>query len=176
MVLKAARNGLSCTRSRSSTPSAGRLELRSLSDGWRSVRVHPPPQPEPTLLVPAAVVGLPALIGALALATGPVDVFGRTWQFNALCVCLAGVLLGTQIAQLGLVARTFGAAQLGDPDPLLSAPAASGWSTRSSGHGAPRHWVAILVRRRLWASDGYGALRHDHPALVGLALAASASR
>jgi glycosyltransferase involved in cell wall biosynthesis len=175
MVLKAARNGLVVREIPIEYhPRRGDSKLSSLSDGWRSVKFILLHSPSYLFFVPAAVVGLPALIGALALATGPVDAFGRIWQFNALCVCVAGVLLGTQIAQLGLVARTFGAAQLGDPDPLLSRLYSRFRLEHALVGGAALLGTAIAILVAVfasWASDGYAALRHDHPALVGLALA-----
>ena len=89
-------------------------------------------------------------------------------------MCVAGVLLGTQIAQLGLVARTFGAAQLGDPDPLLSRLYSRFRLEHALVGGTALLGTAIAILVAVfasWASDGYAALRHDHPALVGLALA-----
>ncbi len=175
MVLKAARAGLVVREIPIDYHERrGDSKLSSLSDGWRSVKFILLHSPSYLFFVPAAVVALPALIGAIALATGPVDAFGRTWQFNALWVCLGAVLLGAQIAQLGLVARTFGAVQLGDPDPLL---------TRLYGRFRLEHalvagtallgtGVAVLVGVFVvWSRDGYGELRHDHPALAGLGLA-----
>ena len=121
MVFKAAQNGLVISefpidyhRRR------GESKLSSLSDGWRSVKFILVHSPSYLFFLPAALLAVPGVLGAIALSTGPVDAFGRTWQLNALYLCVAMLLLGTQIAQFGLVARTFGAVQLGDPDPFLT--------------------------------------------------------
>ena len=51
----------------------------------------------------------------LVLATGPVDVFGRTWQIHSLFARLRSrSCSGTQVVQLGIFARTFAAAHLGE--------------------------------------------------------------
>ena len=175
MVMKAARTGLVVTEIPIEYyPRRGDSKLNSLGDGWRSVKFILLHSPSYLFFVPAAVVGVPALAGALTLAAGPASAFGRTWQFNALCVCVAGVLLGAQIAQLGLVARTFGSAQLGDPDPLL----ARFYRRFRLEHGLMGGAALLAIGAAVlvwvfatWAADGYGELRHAHPALVGLALA-----
>ena len=113
------------------------------------------------------------LLGAIALSTGPVDAFGRTWQLNALYLCVAMLLLGTQIAQLGLVARTFGAVQLGDPDPFLTRLYHRIRLEHALLGGAvvlAMGLVVLVAVFATWAAGGFGELTHDYPAVIGFAL------
>ena len=46
-------------------------------------------------------------------------ILGRTWQIHTLFACIAAMLLGTQIVQLGIFARAFAASHLGETDRLV---------------------------------------------------------
>ena len=70
-------------------------------------------------LYPGAALLLLGLVGMLALATGPVDVFGRTWQIHTMLGFVALTLIGAQVIQLGVFARTYARVRIGEHDPLL---------------------------------------------------------
>ena len=55
----------------------------------------------------------------LVLATGPVDVFGRSWQIHTMLGFVALTLIGAQVIQLGVFARTYALVRIGEHDPLL---------------------------------------------------------
>ena len=57
--------------------------------------------------------------GMLVLATGPVDVFGRSWQIHTMLGFVALTLIGAQVIQLGVFARTYARVRIGERDPLL---------------------------------------------------------
>ena len=175
MVFKAARHGLRISEIPIEYhPRRGESKLRSLGDGWRSMKFIALHSPSYLFFVPAALLALPGLTGAVALAGGPVTVFGRTWQVNALVFCVALALLGAQVAQFGLVARTFGAVQLADPDALLA------WLYRRFRleHGLAGGLALVLVGGALvawagfsWARSGFGTLPHAYAGVVGFGLA-----
>ena len=96
-------------------------------------------------LVPGSFLLLLGLIGMVVLASGPAEVFGRTWQIHTMLGFVALTLIGAQVIQLGVFARTYARVQIGERDLLLDRlDAASGWSTASSPGGA-RLAIAGLV-------------------------------
>jgi hypothetical protein len=175
MVFKAARHGLAIGELPIEYhPRRGESKLSSLSDGWRSVKFIVQHSPSYLFFLPAAVIGVPGAVGAVALAGGPIHALGRTWQVNALVMCVALLLLGAQIAQFGLVARTFGAAQLADPDPLLTAL----YRRFRLEHGLAGALLILLVGAAFvgwaavsWVANGFGELEHSYAAVLGFALA-----
>jgi hypothetical protein len=117
---------------------------------------------------------VPGLIGCLALAAGPVNVLGRTWQVNALHLSVALLLLGVQIASFGLVARAFGMAQLGDRDELLERLFEKLRLEHALIAGALTLAVGLLGLAAVftvWAAEGFGVIRHEHQAVLAFALA-----
>ena len=54
----------------------------------------------PRLHVPYPILLVLGLIGAVVLATGPVDIFGRTWEIHTMLACIAATLVGAQVVQL----------------------------------------------------------------------------
>jgi uncharacterized membrane protein YidH (DUF202 family) len=88
-------------------------------------------------------------------------------------VCIAATLVGAQIVQLGLFARTYAVLYLGDQDPPLE----RGWSKVRLEHGLLLGIVLLLVGAVLltaifieWANGGFGALAREHQALLGVLL------
>ena len=88
----------------------GRLAPRSL---------HAPVQPELAVPRPGSFLLLLGLIGMVVLASGPAEVFGRTWQIHTMLGFVALTLIGAQVIQLGVFARTYARVQIGERDPLL---------------------------------------------------------
>jgi hypothetical protein len=114
-------------------------------------------------------------VGALALAAGPVTLLGRTWQIHTLFACIAAILLGTQIVQLGVFARAFAASHLGETDRLIE------WAKErlSVEHGLVAGGLLLLVGFMMvtaifvaWALDGFGALGHEYTTAFGFTLLA----
>ena len=50
---------------------------------------------------PARSCSCSGSIGALVLAAGPVDIFGRTWEIHTMLACIVAILVGAQVVQLG---------------------------------------------------------------------------
>jgi glycosyltransferase involved in cell wall biosynthesis len=162
MVFKAYRRGLKV----SEIPidyyaRTGETKLNRFGDAWRSVRFMLLYSPSWLYLVPGVVLLLLGLAGMLVLASGPVDVFGRTWQIHTMLWFVALTLIGAQVIQLGVFARTYARVRIGESDPLLDR---LGRGLRLE-HGllagggfivlALAGLAAIFAE---WASDGFGAL------------------
>src|SRR6478672_10890908 len=98
------------------SPRVGESKLNRFGDAWRHVKFMLLYSPSWLYFVPGILLLLLGLIGAIALAAGPVTVLGRTWQIHTLFACIFAVLLGTQIVQLGVFARAFAASHLGEKD------------------------------------------------------------
>ena len=101
-------------------PARRRVEAQPLRRRVAARALHAPVQPE--LAVPrtrARRCCCSGIVGMLALATGPVDVFGRTWQIHTMLGFVALTLIGAQVIQLGVFARTYARVRIGEHDPLL---------------------------------------------------------
>jgi glycosyltransferase involved in cell wall biosynthesis len=162
MVFKAYRRGLRV----SEIPidyyaRTGETKLNRFGDAWRSVRFALLYSPSWLYLVPGAFLLLLGLAGMLVLASGPVDVFGRTWQIHTMLWFVAFTLIGAQVIQLGVFARTYARVRIGESDPLLHR---LGRRLRLE-HGLLLGGAFVLVAvaglaaiAAEWASDGFGAL------------------
>jgi glycosyltransferase involved in cell wall biosynthesis len=60
-------------------PRTGESKLSSVGDAWRHVRFMLLYSPSWLFFVPGSILLLLGIAGMLVLASGPVDVFGRTW-------------------------------------------------------------------------------------------------
>jgi len=156
-------------------PRIGESKLNRFGDAWRHVKFMLLYSPSWLYFVPGAVMLFVGLVGAIALAAGPVTVLGRTWQIHTLFVFMFAVLLGVQVLQLGLFARAFAAAHLGEPDPLI----ARAKGRLSLEHGLALGGVVLLAGIAVlavifvgWALDGFGALSHEYATAIGFTLVA----
>jgi glycosyltransferase involved in cell wall biosynthesis len=162
MVFKAYRRGLRV----SEIPidyyaRTGETKLNRFGDAWRSVRFALLYSPSWLYLVPGAFLLLLGLAGMLVLASGPVDVFGRTWQIHTMLWFVAFTLIGAQVIQLGVFARTYARVRIGESDPLLDRLG----SRLRLEHGLLLGGAFVLLAvaglaaiAAEWASDGFGAL------------------
>jgi hypothetical protein len=109
----------------------------------------------------------------IVLASGPVDVFGRSWQIHTMLGFVALTLIGAQVIQLGVFARTYARVRIGERDPLLER---LGRHLRLE-HGLVLGGVlalgALVILGTIfgaWASDGFGTLGHEYATALGLTL------
>jgi Glycosyl transferase family 2 len=162
MVFKAYRRGLRVSELPIDYfPRTGESKLNRFGDAWRHVRFMLLYSPSWLYLVPGSVLLLLGVAGMLVLASGPVDVFGRTWQIHTMLWCVALTLIGAQVIQLGVFARTYARVRIGERDPLLDR---IGRRLRLE-HGllaggalfalAVAGLAAVAIE---WAADGFGAL------------------
>ena len=156
MVFKAYRRGLTVSEIPIDYyPRVGESKLNRFGDAWRHVRFMLLYSPSWLYLVPGAAMLLLGLVGMIALATGPVDVFGRTWQIHTMLGFVALTLIGAQVIQLGVFARTYARERIGEQDPLLDR---LGRRLKlehgllfGGGAGIPRASRALRGRRRVGA-------------------------
>jgi hypothetical protein len=109
----------------------------------------------------------------LPLSTGPVTLFGLTWYIHAMIAGSLATLVGAQIVQLGLFARSYALIYLNEHDPLLE----RAWTRIRLEHGLLLGAALVLIGGGIlvaifaeWASGGFGALGRVHEALFGMTL------
>lgn len=154
-------------------PRAGESKLSRFSDAWRHVRFMLLYSPSWLFFVPGFVLLLPGIVGMLLLASGPISVFGRTWQIHTMLLFVAMTLIGAQIVQLGLFARTYAVTHFGERDELLERL----WPKIHLEHGlllglaltvaGVALLLAVFVR---WAGARFGALADEYPTALGVTL------
>ena len=174
MVFKAYRRGLAVSEIPIEYfPRTGASKLRRSRDAWRHVRFMLLYSPSWLYLLPGALMLVLGLAGMLALASGPVDVFGRTWQIHTMLGFVALTLVGAQIVQVGIFARTYARVTIGEHDPLLDR---LGRRLRLE-HGLLGGGLLVLAALAIlgtivatWAAGGFGALKHEYATALGLTL------
>jgi hypothetical protein len=162
MVFKAYRRGLAVSEIPIDYyPRIGESKLNRFGDAWRHVRFMLLYSPSWLFLVPGSVLLLLGVAGMVVLATGPVDVFGRTWQIHTMLGFVALTLIGAQVIQLGVFARTYARVRIGERDPLLER---LGRGLRLE-HGLLAGGALIVLAFAglaavgiEWAAEGFGAL------------------
>jgi glycosyltransferase involved in cell wall biosynthesis len=120
MVFKAYRRGLRVSELPIDYyPRVGESKLNRFGDAWRHVRFMLLYSPSWLYLYPGAAMLLLGFVGMLVLASGPVDILGRTWQIHTMLAFVTLTLIGAQTIQLGVFARTYARVRIGEIDPLL---------------------------------------------------------
>ncbi len=176
MVFKGFRRGLTVSEIPIDYyPRVGESKLNRFGDAWRHVKFMLLYSPSWLYFVPGGVLLFLGLAGAIALAAGPVTIFGRPWQIHTMFACIAAILLGTQILELGVFARAFAASHLGETDRLIEW--ARGRITLE--HGLAFGGIVLLSGLVTlvtifvnWALGGFGALSHEYATALGFTLLA----
>jgi glycosyltransferase involved in cell wall biosynthesis len=170
MVFKAYRRGLAVSEIPIDYfPRTGESKLRPSRDAWRHVRFMLLYSPSWLYLVPGGILLLLGIAGMLVLASGPVDVLGRTWQIHTMLGFVALTLIGAQVIQLGIFARTYARTQIGEHDPFLER---LGGRLRLEhglvvGGGLTLLSLAGLAAIAIeWAAQGFGPLGHEYEAAL----------
>jgi hypothetical protein len=174
MVFKAYRRGLTVSEIPIEYfPRTGESKLQRSRDAWRHVRFMLLYSPSWLYLGPGALMLLLGLAGMLLLTTGPIDVFGRSWQIHTMLAFVAMTLIGAQVVQLGIFARTYARVTIGEHDRLLER---IGRRLRLE-HGLVVGGFLVLTAFVIlgtifvtWASAGFGALGHEYATALGLTL------
>jgi len=119
MVIKAAKQGLRIEEVPITyRPRVGESKLSRVPDAWRHVRFMLVHSATFLFVVPgllAMVAGF-ALLVPLAIDSG---LGARSWTVPAAIAASFLVVVGSQVIQLGIYARTYASIYLGDPEPLL---------------------------------------------------------
>jgi glycosyltransferase involved in cell wall biosynthesis len=156
-------------------PRVGESKLNRFGDAWRHVKFMLLYSPSWLYFVPGLTLLLLGVIGALALAAGPVTVLGRTWQIHSLFLCMFAILLGMQVVQLGIFARAFAAAHLGETDSLVEGARGQLRLEHGLAGGGILLLAGILTLLAIfvsWAIGGFGALSHEYATAIGFTLVA----
>jgi glycosyltransferase involved in cell wall biosynthesis len=155
-------------------PRIGESKLDTWRDGWRHLRFMLIHSATFLFLIPGALLFLLGLAVLLPMSAGPMTVFGLTLYIHTMIVASTVTLIGAQIVQLGLFARTYAVLYLGDRDPMLEWI----WARFRLEHGLILGALVALGGLGLllgifveWASSGFGALSAVYLALLGLTLA-----
>jgi glycosyltransferase involved in cell wall biosynthesis len=174
MILKASKRKLSVGEIPIDyQPRIGESKLNTWRDGWRHLRFMLLYSSTFLFLIPGLVLLVIGLAIMLPLATGPVHAFGLTWYIHAMIAGSLATLVGAQIVQLGLFARSYALLYLNEHDPVMERL----WTRVRLEHGLLLGAVLTLIGGGIlvaifaeWASGGFGALGRVHEALFGMTL------
>jgi glycosyltransferase involved in cell wall biosynthesis len=153
-------------------PRTGESKLSSFSDGWRHLRFLLVHSPTYLFLVPGlglALVGI--VVGAISLFNVPL--FGRQWQLHTMIVGGMLAIVGAQVAQLGVSARTYAFYYLGEHDPLFDKLRAKLRLEHGLMAGAAVFLAGLILAAvvlGIWIHRGFGELREEKLAIAGLVL------
>jgi glycosyltransferase involved in cell wall biosynthesis len=142
-------------------PRTGDSKLNRFGDAWRHVRFMLLYSPSWLYLLPGSIMLLLGLAGMVVLASGPIDIFGRTWQIHTMLGFVALTLIGAQVIQLGVFARTYARAQIGESDRLLERLGRGLQLEHGLLAGGLLVLVAVAGLAAIaieWASDGFATL------------------
>jgi len=174
MVFKASRRGLRVAEIPIDYfPRTGDSKLSRFSDAWRHVRFMLLYSPSWLFFLPGVTLLLLGLGGMLVLATGPVDVFGRTWQIHTMLAFVAATLIGAQVVQIGVFARTYALTHFGERDRLLERLRGRIRLEHGVLGGLAMLAVGIAVLLAIfvgWARGGFGALGHEYATALAFTL------
>ncbi len=153
-------------------PRGGDSKLDSFRDGWRHLRYLLVHSPTHLFVIPGLIM---AILGTLISATVllQLNVLGREWDLHSMVAGALLMIIGTQVAALGLCAHAYGTYFMGEQDP---------WFDRMRAryrleHGLALGGVLILggvvlcaIIVGTWINRGFGALSEERLALAAATL------
>lgn len=176
MVVKAAKRGLTIAEVPISYRVRGGVsKLSPLRDAWRHVRFMLVHSPTFLFVLPGLAMFLIGVAGMLALAGGPAEILGRRWEIHAMIVAAIAALVGAQILQLGLFARSYALLFLDEHDRLLERAWPHATLERGLAVGGlvlATGFVLLAVVVGRWIANGFGILHQEHLSVLALALIA----
>jgi glycosyltransferase involved in cell wall biosynthesis len=108
MVIRAAQAGLKIAEVPITYyPRAGHSKLRSFPDGWRHLRFMLLYSPTYALLLPGLVMWILGMLIMAALLPGPLPLGSHAYDVHVMILGASLALLGFQVFNLGIYARTF---------------------------------------------------------------------
>jgi glycosyltransferase involved in cell wall biosynthesis len=175
MILKAAKRGLEVADLPIEYhPRIGESKLQTWRDGWRHLRFMLIHSATFLFLIPGTVLLVLGLAVLIPMSFGPTTFFGLTLYIHTMIIASTATLVGAQIVQMGLFARTYAVLYLGDRDRMLEWV----WKHFRLEHGlilggllALGGFGVLLGIFVEWATSGYGELAETYLALLGLTLA-----
>lgn len=168
MVLKAAKQGLRITEIPIAyRPRVGESKLNSVRDAWRHVRFMLVHSATYLFLVPGLIALLAGLAVLIPLAVDR-HLGDPSWTIPVAIAASFVTVVGAQIVQLGLFARTYAAIYLGDDEPLLE----SLWQRFRLEHGLAAGAVTLLAGVVVTAVAHFDGVPDPALGLLGLTLVA----
>jgi glycosyltransferase involved in cell wall biosynthesis len=153
-------------------PRKGESKLSSFTDGWRHLRFLLVHSPTWLFLIPGAVLALIGLI-ASAVVLSDLNIFGRQWDVHTLIGGALLLIAGSQIVQFGVFGRTYAAYYLDEHDALFDRLRARFRLEHGLALGGVLFlagFVLCLVVVITWFDRGFGELREQQLAIIGLVL------
>jgi glycosyltransferase involved in cell wall biosynthesis len=174
MVFKAYRRGLTVSELPIDYfPRTGESKLNRVGDAWRHIRFMLLYSPSWLFFLPGAALVTLGLIGMIVLAGGPVDVLGRRWQIHTMLALVALTLIGAQLVQLWVFARTYARVRFGERDVLFDRFARHATLERGLLAGGVMFLAGCAILASIfasWAAGGFGALSHEYPTALAFTL------
>jgi hypothetical protein len=168
MVIKASKRGLVIEEIPIEyRPRVGESKLNSVRDAWRHVRFMLVHSATFLFLVPGAIA-LAAGLGLLVPLAVDRKLGDPSWTVPVAIVASFLAVVGAQVIQLGLFARTYAAIYLGEDEPLLEGV----WRRFRLEHGLAAGAVVLLVGTTLAAVAHLDAVPDPALGLLGLTLVA----
>jgi len=168
MVLKAAKRGLRIEEVPIVYhPRAGESKLNSVRDAWRHIRFMLVHSASFLFLIPGAAAAVGGLVTLGVFASEPS--FGsHEWGLSVSIASSIVSIVGAQIVQLGLYARTYAAIYLGDEEPLLE----RAWRRFRLEHGLAIGAAVLVGGIGTAAVSEFNATSDPRLGLLGLTLVA----
>jgi hypothetical protein len=168
MVIKAAKQGLSIDEVPITyRPRVGDSKLSRVPDAWRHVRFMLVHSATFLFVVPGGIAMLAGLGLLLPLALDR-TLGAPSWTVPAAIAASFLVVVGAQVIQLGLYARTYASIYLGDDEPLLERV----WRRFRLEHGLAFSGVVLLVGIAVTAIAHFNDVPDPALGLLGLTLVA----
>ncbi len=154
-------------------PRKGESKLSSFRDAWRHMRFMLVYSPGYLFVGPGAVIFAVSFLASVRLMFSPVYFFGRPWDIHVMVFTATFALLGWEILNLGLVAKTF-AHKIALEEDVLTARFLNVISLERSlvfGSGLVVAGLAVIGYIFLvWAQSSFGELSQVKTALFALML------
>jgi hypothetical protein len=169
MVIRAAKQGLEIREFPIEYhPRGGESKLSPMRDGWRHLRLMLVHNPNALFIVPGVLLWATGLLISMTVLAG-VQVFGREWSTHTLIGGSMLLIVGLQVAALGLCARTYGVYYMGEQDRLFDGLA----GRLRVEHGLVLGLLCVAIGVALggllfanWISVGGGSLSDEYLAVV----------
>ena len=153
-------------------PRGGESKLSTFRDGWRHLRFLLVHSPTHLFMIPGAVM---ALLGVLISATVllQIDIFGRTWDLHTMVAGSLLVIVGSQVAALGLAAHAYATYFMGAKDPWFDRMRARLRLEHGLLIGGAITFVGVVISAvvvGIWVNRGFGALSDERAVIAAATL------
>jgi hypothetical protein len=168
MVLKAAKRGLRIEEVPVVYhPRSGESKLNSVRDAWRHIRFMLVHSATFLFVVPGGAAAIGGLVTLCVFAVDP-GLGAHQWGLSVAIASAIVSIVGAQVVQLGLYARTYAAIYLGDDEPLLE----RAWRRFRLEHGLAAGTVVLAAGIAIAAVAEFNGTSDPRLGLLGLTLVA----